>query len=98
MSAEQTAIDATRLEHKRAAYAHMGDVHVHIEVELGRKSVPLHEACQLREQDIIELDKLAGEAFEMRANGHLFAVGEIVVISDLMACRITQFVEQARGE
>ncbi len=98
MSAEQTAIDATRLERKRAAYAHMSDVHVKIEVELGRKYVSLHEVRQLQEQDVIELDKLAGEALEMRANGHLFAVGEIVVITDLMACRITQFVEQARGK
>ena len=97
MTAETPTMDEARLERKRAVYAHMGDVGVGISVEMGRKAIPLNEARRLREQDVIELDKLAGEAFEMRANGHLFALGEIVVVSDQMACRITQFIQQARG-
>ena len=47
------------------------------------------ELSQLKEQDVIELDKLAGEAFEVRVNGRVFALGEVVVVTDLMAIRIT---------
>jgi len=90
-------MDEAGLERKRAVYAHMGDVGVEISVELGRKNIPLSQARGLGEKDIIELDKLPGEAFEMRANGHLFALGEIVVAGDEMGCRITQLIQQARG-
>ena len=85
-----------RLHYKRANYEHLGDVEVDIAVELGRKKIPLNEAVQLRVRDIIKLDKLAGEAFALRANGHAFAEGEIVVISDVMGCRITRVGQTAR--
>ncbi len=97
MTAETPIMDQARLEHKRATYAHVGDVGVEISVELGHKSIPLSQARCLRKDEVIELDKLAGEAFEMRANGHPFALGEIAVVADLMAFRITQFIQQARG-
>jgi len=90
-------MDEAALERKRAVYAHMGDVGVEISVELGRKNIPLSQARSLGEKDVIELDKLAGTAFEMRANGHLFAEGETVVVADQMACRITRIIQQERG-
>ncbi|MBT4503975.1 MAG: hypothetical protein HOC74_39955 [Gemmatimonadetes bacterium] len=68
----------------------LDNVQVCITCELGRKELSLKEIRQLKEQDVIELDKLAGEAFEIRMNGRYFAVGEVVVVTDLMAVRITE--------
>jgi len=69
---------------------HMLDnVIVDITVELGRKLMSVRRLTELKEQDVIELDKLAGEAFDIRVNGRLFAKGEVVVVTDLMAVRIT---------
>ena len=69
---------------------HMLDnVSVDITVELGRKPMSVRELTELKEQDVIELDKLAGEAVDIRVNGRLFAKGEVVIVTDLMAVRIT---------
>jgi flagellar motor switch protein FliN len=67
----------------------LDNVVVCITCELGRKELNLKEIRQLKEQDVIELDKLAGEAFEIRMNGRFFAMGEAVVVTDMMAVRIT---------
>jgi len=68
----------------------LNNVAVLVTCELGRKMLRLKDVRQLEEQDVIELDKLAGEAFEIRMNGRYFAVGEVVVVTDLMAVRITE--------
>ena len=67
----------------------LNNVVVQVSVELGRKEMSVHQLADLNEQDVIELEKLAGEAFDVRVNGRLFATGEVVVVSDLMAVRIT---------
>lgn len=70
----------------------LDNVGVEICCELGRKEITVSEARALREQDVIELDKLAGESFEIRVNGRCFAFGEVVVVSDKVAVRITSLV------
>lgn len=77
-------------ERRLVNFAHLGNILFEITLELGRKELSLREAAQLQVGDVIELDKLAGEAFEIRANDHLFAEGEVVVVTDLLACRITR--------
>jgi flagellar motor switch protein FliN/FliY len=67
----------------------LNNVVVQVSVELGRKEMSVHQLADLNEQDVIELEKLAGEAFDVRVNGRLFATGEVVVVTDLMAVRIT---------
>ena len=77
---------------------HLGDIHLQVSLELGRKQVMLSEVQQIREQDVIELEKLAGEAFEIRVNDHLFALGEIVAVTDMMACRVTELCHSVSSE
>ena len=69
------------------------NVAVQISVELGRKDMSVSKLSDLKEQDVIELEKLAGEPFDIRVNGRLFATGEVVVVTDLMAVRITSLYE-----
>ena len=76
----------------------LNNVRVDICVELGRKEVTLREVRSLRQQDVVELDKLAGEAFDIRVNGRSFAEGEVVVVTDLMAVRITKMQDYSRPE
>ncbi|MGY8826654.1 MAG: FliM/FliN family flagellar motor switch protein [Candidatus Latescibacterota bacterium] len=82
---------ATNKERERLA--HLGSARLQVSCELGRKQISLREVNQLKEQDVIEFDKLAGEAFEIRLNGHHFAHGEVVVVTDKMAVRVTSLVE-----
>jgi len=77
----------------KASLADLGDVEVDFTVEVGRAVLPLEHALQLRQGDIIELSKLAGERFDVRLNGHLFAGGETVVVHDILCCRLTKMEE-----
>ena len=81
---------AELLQHRADNLQHLGDLPVEVVVELGRKEMMLSQVRKIREQDVIELDKLAGEAFEVRVNDHSFAVGETVVVYDFVACRVTK--------
>lgn len=74
----------------------LNNVQVDITVELGRKEMTVRELVKLKMQDIIELDKLAGEAFDIRINNRPFAEGEVVVVTDLMAVRITKMMDYSR--
>ncbi len=76
----------------------LNNVYVDITVELGRKEMSVRELTNLKEQDVIDLDKLAGEAFDILINERQFAEGEIVVVTDLMAVRITRLLEPKGSE
>ena len=76
----------------------LNNVFVDITVELGRKEMSVRELTELKEQDVIDLEKLAGESFDVLINHRPFAEGEIVVVTDLMAVRITRIREYAASE
>jgi len=72
----------------------LNNVHVDLSVELGRKEMTVEEVSTMKAHDVIELSKLAGEAFEVRINGRIFAVGDVVIIGQNMAVRLTSMVDQ----
>jgi len=78
---------------ERANLRHLGDMEVVAVAELGRKKMRLKQVRQLRKGNIIPLARLAGEAFSIKVNGAPFAEGEIVVVNEQMACRLTRMVE-----
>ena len=90
---EKAEQGADRRQRKLANYAHLEDIELELTLELGRRQMSLEELGRLREQDVVELDKLAGEAFEVRVNDQIFALGEIVVVTDLLACRLTEMAK-----
>ena len=86
------------MKDERVRLRHLGDMEVEAVVEMDRKKMKLSQARRLQSGDVIELDKLAGEAFDVSINGAAFAKGEIVVVADRMACRLTRMVEPVREE
>ena len=63
-----------------------------ITVELGSTSKTVKEIFGLGEGTILELDKLAGEPLDVKANGVLIAKGEPVVIDENFGVRITETI------
>jgi len=61
-----------------------------ISVELGSTAKSVKEVLGMGEGTIIELDKLAGEPVDVKANGVLIAKGEVVVIDENFGVRITE--------
>lgn len=68
------------------------DIPVNMTVELGRTKMTIKELLSLSPGSIVSLDGLAGEPLDILINGYLIAQGEVVVISDKFAVRITDII------
>lgn len=74
------------------------DVPLEVTVELGRTTKKVKEVLQLGPGTVIELDRMAGEPVDVRVNGRLVAKGEVVVLDEIFAVRITEVVPQTTEE
>jgi flagellar motor switch protein FliN/FliY len=67
-------------------------VEMQASVELGRARMTINELLALHNGAVIELDRAAGEAVDLFVNGRLIARGEVVVVDENYALRVTQIV------
>jgi len=68
------------------------DIPLEISVELGRARMLISELLQLGQGSVIELNKLAGEPVEIFINQKLIARGEVVVVNDKFAIKMTDIL------
>lgn len=68
------------------------DIELPISIELGRTSMLIRDIVKLAPGSIVELDKLSGEPVDLFVNGRLFARGEVVVVDENFAVRVTGLV------
>lgn len=68
------------------------DIPLEVTVELGRTRLLIRDIMDLSAGSIIELDKIAGEAVDLLANGILVARGEVIVIDDNFGVRVTEII------
>lgn len=70
------------------------DVPLEVTVELGKTSKRIKEILEFSPGTIIELDKLAGEPIDILVNGKYVAKGEVVVIEENFAIRVTSIISE----
>jgi len=68
------------------------DIPLQVTVELGRTEMVVSELLKLAQGSIVELNKSAGHTLDILANRQLIARGEVVVVKDKYAIRITEIV------
>ena len=68
------------------------DVQLSIIVEVGRTQMLISDLLELEEQSIIELDSMVGQPLDIRANDLLVARGEVIVVNEKFAVRITDII------
>ena len=68
------------------------DVPLTVTIELGRTEMTLKQALELQQGSVIELNRLAGDPIDVYINERLIAKGEVVVVDDKFAVRITELV------
>ena len=68
------------------------DVQLSIIVEVGRTQMLICDLLKLEEQSIIELDSMVGQPLDIRANDLLVARGEVIVVNEKFAVRITDII------
>lgn len=68
------------------------DVEMTLTAEIGRTRLPVRDVLELVPGSILELDRSAGAPADVMVNGRLVARGEVVVVDDEYAVRITEIV------
>jgi flagellar motor switch protein FliN/FliY len=68
------------------------DIPLEVTVELGRTKMLINDLLQLSQGSVVELTKFAGQTLDLMANSRLVARGEVVVVKDHYALRITEIV------
>jgi flagellar motor switch protein FliN/FliY len=74
--------------------AHLADVPIDVEVELGRKIMSISEILGLDVDSLIRMPRSAGDNIDIRVGGTLIGYGEIVIIEDAVGVRITDFNQE----
>jgi flagellar motor switch protein FliN/FliY len=82
--------DIEAVETRRMHLLH--DVEMGVSVELGRTRMRVRELLALAPGAIVELNKAAGAPVDLLVNGTLMARGEVVVIDEEFAVRISEIV------
>lgn len=68
------------------------DIPLEVTVEIGRAKMLINDLLQVGQGSIIELNRLAGEPFDIFVNQKLIARGEVVVVGEKFGIRITDIV------
>ena len=71
----------------------LSNVGLDVSVELGRTRVTLAEVLAFDVGSVVELDRPAGSPVDVWVNGTLLAQGEVVLVDDEYAVRITAIVD-----
>ncbi len=70
------------------------DVNLQVSVELGRAGLKFREVLNLATGSVVELDRQTSEPVDILVNGSLLATGEVVVVDDHFAVRITKLLNR----
>jgi flagellar motor switch protein FliN/FliY len=68
----------------------LSDVPVELAVEIGRTRMTVGATLELRPGSVVVLDRVAGEPVDLLVNGTPIARGEVVVIDEEFALRVTE--------
>lgn len=68
------------------------DVPVTLSMEVGTTMITIRNLLQLTQGSVVELDRLAGETLDIKANGTLIAHGEVVVVNEKFGVRVLDVV------
>jgi len=70
------------------------DVNLQISVELGRARLKFRDVLNLAQGSVVELARQSSEPVDILVNGALLATGEVVVVDDHFAVRVTKLLSR----
>jgi flagellar motor switch protein FliN/FliY len=81
-----------------AGLAPLSDVVCRVDVLLGTATVSVRDCLHWKRNSIIRLREVAGSDMQVTINGVLVATGEVVIIDDSTAVRVTEILEPPSSE
>ena len=74
----------------------INEVEMALTVEIGRTRLPIREVLGLEVGAVVELDRAVGAPADILLNGRLIAHGEVVVVEQEFAVRITRILDSTQ--
>jgi flagellar motor switch protein FliN/FliY len=68
------------------------EIPVDLVVELGRARLTIGELAELGKDEVVELDRPADRPLDVIVGGKVFARGEVVMVGERLALRITELL------
>lgn len=90
--APPAAVEAPASIRPEAGLDFLGDVDVQVRVELGNAKLNVKDVLKLGSGSVVALDSLVGDPVNVFVNDRLVARGEVLVVRDNFAIRITEVV------
>jgi len=90
---EKKAETEKKVEPNAAAVSNLRlleNIEVKLTVEVGNTEIKIKDLLRLNEGSVIELDRLAGDALDILANGTKIAKGEVVMVGEKFGIRFTE--------
>jgi flagellar motor switch protein FliN/FliY len=86
----------SQLEFKKAEEAEedisfLNEVELDLQVELGSTTINLREVLNLYKDQVIPLNRIAGDTVDLKVNNVWLAHGEVLVLNEVLGIRITSF-------
>ena len=72
------------------------NIDVGLTVEVGSTEIKIRDLLRLSEGSVIELDRLAGDPFDILVNGTMIAKGEVVMVGERFGIRFSEIVDPAK--
>jgi flagellar motor switch protein FliN/FliY len=76
----------------------LSDVVCHVDVLLGTATVSVRECLHWKRNSIVRLRQSAGADMQVTINGIAVATGEIVIVDDTTAVRVTEILAPPSSE
>jgi len=90
--APQPSAEPPAAARPEASLDFLGDVDVQVRVELGNAKLNVKDVLKLGSGSVVALDSLVGDPVNVYVNDRLVARGEVLVVRDNFAIRITEVV------
>ena len=81
--------------HELMDMAFLQEIPIEMVVELGRSKLTVRELAALGRDDVVELDRSTSQPLDILVGGRVFARGELVVVDDRVALRVTEILGRA---
>jgi flagellar motor switch protein FliN/FliY len=78
----------------RDELAHLNDVPLFLTATIPCDHLTVRELLALEPGSIVSTDRAAGESVDISVGGHTVAVGELIVIENSLAARLSDFGEK----
>ena len=74
------------------------EIPVDLVVELGRARLTIGELAELGKDEVVELDRPADRPLDVIVGGRVFARGEVVMVGERLALRVTELIGKAEED